>query len=72
MTALNVTDTAILLLNGQYGPEVGLSLIHISMECTYGKPVPYEGLGYERKAAGIRKSSSLTFAFDEDVYKRQV
>ena len=23
MTALNVTDTAILLLNGQYGPEVG-------------------------------------------------
>jgi elongation factor G len=23
LTALNVTDTAILLLNGQYGPEVG-------------------------------------------------
>lgn len=36
-----------------------------AMECTYGKPVPYEGLGYERKAAGIRKSSSLTFAFDD-------
>ena len=34
-------------------------------ECTYGKPVPYEGLGYERKAAGIRKGSSLTFAFDD-------
>ena len=36
-----------------------------AMECTYGKPVPYEGLGYERKAAGIRKGSSLTFAFDD-------
>ena len=36
-----------------------------AMECTYGKPVPYEGLGYERKAAGIRKRSSLTFAFDD-------
>ena len=36
-----------------------------AMECTYGKPVPYEGLGYERKAAGIRKGSSLPFAFDD-------
>ena len=36
-----------------------------AMECTYWKPVPYEGLGYERKAAGIRKGSSLTFAFDD-------
>ena len=36
-----------------------------AMECTYGKPVPYEGVGYERKAAGIRKGSSLTFAFDD-------
>lgn len=36
-----------------------------AMECTYGKPVPYEGLGYERKAAGICKGSSLTFAFDD-------
>ena len=36
-----------------------------AMECTYGKPVPGEGLGYERKAAGIRKGSSLTFAFDD-------
>ena len=36
-----------------------------AMECTYGKPVPYEGLVYERKAAGIRKGSSLTFAFDD-------
>lgn len=36
-----------------------------AMECTYGKPVPYEGLGYERKAAGIRKGSSLIFAFDD-------
>lgn len=36
-----------------------------AMECTYGKSVPYEGLGYERKAAGIRKGSSLTFAFDD-------
>ena len=36
-----------------------------AMECTYGKPVPYEGLGYEIKAAGIRKGSSLTFAFDD-------
>lgn len=36
-----------------------------AMECTYGKPVPYEGLGYERKAAGIRKGASLTFAFDD-------
>lgn len=35
-----------------------------AMKCTYGKPVPCEGLGYERKAAGIRKGSSLTFAFD--------
>ena len=36
-----------------------------AIECTYGKPVPYEGLGYERKAAGICKGSSLTFAFDD-------
>ena len=36
-----------------------------AMECTYGKPVPCEGLGYERKAAVIRKGSSLTFAFDD-------
>lgn len=36
-----------------------------AMECTYGKPVPCEGLGYERKAAGIRKGSSLAFAFDD-------
>lgn len=36
-----------------------------AMECTYGKPVPCEGLAYERKAAGIRKGSSLTFAFDD-------
>ena len=36
-----------------------------AMECTYGKPVPCEGLGYERKAAGSRKGSSLTFAFDD-------
>lgn len=36
-----------------------------AMECTYGKPVPCAGLGYERKAAGIRKGSSLTFAFDD-------
>lgn len=36
-----------------------------AMECTYGKPIPYEGLGYERKAAGICKGSSLTFAFDD-------
>lgn len=36
-----------------------------AMECTYGKSVPCEGLGYERKAAGIRKGSSLTFAFDD-------
>ena len=36
-----------------------------AMECTYGKPVPCEGLGYERKAAGIRKGSSPTFAFDD-------
>lgn len=36
-----------------------------AMECTYGKPVPCEGLGYERKAASIRKGSSLTFAFDD-------
>lgn len=36
-----------------------------AMECTYGKPVPCEGLGYERKAAGIRKGSSLTFVFDD-------
>ena len=26
MTALNVTDTAILLLNGQYGPEVEMCI----------------------------------------------
>lgn len=36
-----------------------------AMECTYGKPVPCEGLGYEKKAASIRKGSSLTFAFDD-------
>ena len=35
------------------------------MECTSGNPVACEGLGYESKAAAIRKEESLTFEFDE-------
>lgn len=35
------------------------------MDGAYGKPLPCEGLGYEGKAAGIRKGDSLTFAFDD-------
>ena len=38
MTALNVTDTAILLLNGQYGPEVGTQN-HFRYTEKLGKPV---------------------------------
>ena len=38
MTALNVTDTAILLLNGQYGPEVGTQN-HFRYTKKLGKPV---------------------------------
>lgn len=34
------------------------------MDCAEGKPVACDGLGYEGKAAGIRKGESLTFAFD--------
>lgn len=38
MTALNVTDTALLLLNGQYGPEVGTQN-HFRYTEKLGKPV---------------------------------
>ncbi len=38
MTALNVTDTAILLINGQYGPEVGTQN-HFRYTEKLGKPV---------------------------------
>lgn len=38
LTALNVTDTAILLLNGQYGPEVGTQN-HFRYTEKLGKPV---------------------------------
>ena len=38
ITALNVTDTAILLLNGQYGPEVGIQN-HFRYTEKLGKPV---------------------------------
>lgn len=38
MTALNVTDTAVLLLNGQYGPEVGTQN-HFRYTEKLGKPV---------------------------------
>lgn len=36
-----------------------------AMDCTYGKPLPCEGLGYEGRAATIPKGASLTFAFDD-------
>ena len=38
MTALNVTDTAVLLLNGQYGPEVGTQN-HFRYTEKLGKPI---------------------------------
>ena len=38
MTALNVTDTALLLINGQYGPEVGTQN-HFRYTEKLGKPV---------------------------------
>ena len=38
MTALNVTDTALLLINGQYGPEVGTQN-HFRYPEKLGKPV---------------------------------
>lgn len=38
ITALNVTDTAVLLLNGQYGPEVGTQN-HFRYTEKLGKPV---------------------------------
>jgi hypothetical protein len=36
-----------------------------AMDCTAGNPLQCEGLGYEGKAAGIGKNTSLTFAFDD-------
>lgn len=36
-----------------------------AMDCTAGTPVQCEGLGYEDKAAGIDKNTSLTFVFDD-------
>lgn len=36
-----------------------------AMDCSAGNPVRCEGLGYEGKAAGIGKNTSLTFAFDD-------
>lgn len=33
------------------------------LECTKGTPIAYEGLGYDGKAAGIRKGEALTFSF---------
>lgn len=34
-------------------------------DCTSGNPIVCEGLGYEGKAAGIKKGDALTFEFDE-------
>ncbi|WP_073347255.1 glycosyl hydrolase 115 family protein [Bacteroides congonensis] len=34
-------------------------------ECNQGVPVIYDGLGYERKAAGIKKGQDLHFCFDD-------
>lgn len=34
------------------------------LECSKGTPIAYEGLGYDGKAAGIRKGESLTFTFN--------
>lgn len=36
-----------------------------AMDCSAGNPVQCEGLGYEGKAAGIGKNTSLTFTFDD-------
>ena len=36
-----------------------------AMDCTAGNPLQCEGLGYEGKAAGIGKNTSLTFVFDD-------
>ena len=36
-----------------------------AVDCATGTPVPCEGLGYEGKAAGIRKNTSLVFTFDD-------
>lgn len=36
-----------------------------AVDCASGTPVPCEGLGYEGKAAGIRKNTSLVFIFDD-------
>lgn len=36
-----------------------------AVDCATGTPVPCEGLGYESKAAGIRKNTSLVFTFDD-------
>lgn len=35
------------------------------VDCTKGKPVLFEGLGYNGKAAGINKGTSLIFSFNE-------
>lgn len=36
-----------------------------AVDCATGTPVPCEGLGYEGKAAGIRKNTSLVFTFND-------
>lgn len=36
-----------------------------AMECTSGEPMPCEGLGYEGKAAAIRKGTVLNFEFED-------
>lgn len=34
-----------------------------AQECSTGRPIKHEGLGYEGKAAGIPQNESLTFTF---------
>ena len=36
-----------------------------AMEYTFGEPIPCEGLGYEGKAAAIRKGTALSFEFED-------
>ena len=63
MTALNVTDTAILLLNGQYGPEVGTQN-HFRYTEKLGKPVIFlvNQLDHEKTfSAGDSRSGMVTY-----------
>lgn len=62
ITALNVTDTAILLLNGQYGPEVGTQN-HFRYTEKLGKPVIFWSISLIMRNVTMTMCSNSCVAF---------